>query len=1441
MFRIGLALVALAFSTQSQATTIGRDGERWTLENDHLVVSLDASTGAVSVFDKETGARYQQPDSVRDKLECAPGEEVVVLPATTPVVLDGRLDEWVGTRMLRLDPSLLSDEKPWQLDGDRDLSAAVGFRWDNNDIHALFIVADDVFAPGNRTEKQWWEADSVEWWIGWDQAGFMLDPTDPGGFLWGDWKDWARAAVRPVSDFATEAEALALADAVGLDFRGRHGYVVETSTHIGALITLQPVAAGRRFRLACGVNDADEPGKRAAQEYFPSGYHIGLRSTYAVAVLAEADGSMPSIPDGRPPLCSEVRPEGEDGLTFLLAADLPEATVGKLRCTIQLREGSRELHMTVSFVEGWRWSVPLCRGFLPESEDAEYVMAPYGNGLLIAADNLEPPLQTLSVFGTLDMPAVGIVSSKGSALCLFQDYDYASAQLHPALFGNKKRLALLVNEEHQKGERLPAYHVTWYFASENGLAPLANRVREFCEAQGWVKTLREKLQTNPNVDRLIGAPDVWGSSGLQFAQEARLAGIDHLLVSGSYPRDQIEGIKALGYLVGEYDQYVDTDESTESYDGRNPVEAYIRIQQDGTRAKGWVLLDGSHTWFSRCSETALAGAQHKIAKVLAEHPYNARFLDVHTAISLVECYSAEHPCTRTEDRENKIALLQWIRDQGLVIGGEHGRAWSVGVLDYQEGMMSHSMFCSWPAGHLVKVEKPEQISDQYLKWGIGYETRVPFWELAFHDCVVSTWYWGDSIGYFERVRPDLTDRKVAFTALYGAAPLMWATDLCLGFTGHGKTRFLEAYRNCCKIQEAVGYERMLSHEFLTKDRSVQRTRFSDGTTVTVNFGPEPARIESGGKTWLVPTNGIVADGPTIHQHIALVNGRKETYIERPGYRFLDSQARREMGGIRAVGPVTAQRVAPGRIRVSLEPGTREAAISPRILDEAFNPEFCRLVSLTADLKPQQNLPIEKKGGWLVLPVQGTWRALELLYGEAVAEADIGIERASLSLPIPTVQGVAVTVEATLRNYGGKPAQTSLVAYWDAIDQTRVAGKTTVTVPAGKTRKVTFPTSTAGADGDRELLLVAESGAEEIVLYDNRVSMDVTISPDFNHWPWRIPATLDLMGIERTDAVVECGVDLTRFLEGKALDPGSVRLALADQAGEPTQMLDTQFEPAEDFDPRTNACGTLLAILPGEYQGEHAVRCVILAAPTEGGPLAPGRMGFDPHERTVTRYRPYRTVSPTRREGYRANISDGAIRPLSYLSPDGEAPLIRQIVFSSMETGWGESEGKLTEFTVLSDGPVRTRIRTVKELRGGLVVTRIYSFYPHYFTVEASAPERQSGLFSRVWYSLPGTYEDDRGEKRNVNGEGKDEGVTSNYPDPKWYCFYNDRASHACIALTPMAGQSFWDDGSSLGQLGFATQGASGTYAHIIAGPQTSSQFAHKWYESLTRPPVLRLQ
>jgi hypothetical protein len=171
----------------------------------------------------------------------------------------------------------------------------------------------------------------------------------------------------------------------------------------------------------------------------------------------------------------------------------------------------------------------------------------------------------------------------------------------------------------------------------------------------------------------------------------------------------------------------------------------------------------------------------------------------------------------------------------------------------------------------------------YAKWGIGAEYRVPLWELVFHDCVISTWYWGDSSDFLLQAAPEVTARKDAFNILYGTIPLLWANKE--GSWQKDRDMFLRTYRNTCKLHEVIAGTEMLSHEFLTRDRQVQRTRFSDGTEVVVNFGRTPYAAVSGGRTFQLPENGWVARGLKIDQSRTIENGAVKTSISSGRFQF----------------------------------------------------------------------------------------------------------------------------------------------------------------------------------------------------------------------------------------------------------------------------------------------------------------------------------------------------------------------------------------------------------------------------------------------------------------------------------------------------------------------------------------------------------------------------
>jgi hypothetical protein len=131
----------------------------------------------------------------------------------------------------------------------------------------------------------------------------------------------------------------------------------------------------------------------------------------------------------------------------------------------------------------------------------------------------------------------------------------------------------------------------------------------------------------------------------------------------------------------------------------------------------------------------------------------------------------------------------------------------------------------------------EDVPAPVARFQTGHTYRLPLWELVYHDCVVAQWYWGD----YNNKLPKLWDRRDLWNALYGTPPMFmfdrktWEAN---------KDRFVKSYQTAEPVARATGYSEMLSHEWLTPDHAVQRTRFANGVTVTVNFGDTPATLSA---------------------------------------------------------------------------------------------------------------------------------------------------------------------------------------------------------------------------------------------------------------------------------------------------------------------------------------------------------------------------------------------------------------------------------------------------------------------------------------------------------------------------------------------------------------------------------------------------------------------
>lgn len=414
------------------------------------------------------------------------------------------------------------------------------------------------------------------------------------------------------------------------------------------------------------------------------------------------------------------------------------------------------------------------------------------------------------------------------------------------------RLHLAPQWEPQRGEFGYTRRLRYVLFDRGGYVAMAKRHREHAKAVGLLKTLTEKRQQNPNVDRLVGAVNVWalGMDGVKLCREMQSLGIRRILWSAGGKPEQLEKLNAMpDVLTSRYDIYQDC------MDPANFPKLH-GVHRDWT-SEGWpkdVMIDAQGNWVRGwrvdgklgepfhcavlCDRLAPDYARRRIAEELKTKPYRCRFIDTTTASPWRECYAPAHPLTRSESKRWKMELLDVVsREFNLVTGCETGHEASVPYLHYFEGMLSLGPYRVKDSGRRTS-DIVDEVPEQVAKFQTGHYYRLPLWELVYHDCTVAQWYWGD----YNNKLPKVWGRRDLWNALYGAPPMFLFVRK--GWEAN-RDRFVKSYQTATPVARATGYSEMLSHTWLSADHSVQQTRFANGVVVTVNFGEQAYRLADG--------------------------------------------------------------------------------------------------------------------------------------------------------------------------------------------------------------------------------------------------------------------------------------------------------------------------------------------------------------------------------------------------------------------------------------------------------------------------------------------------------------------------------------------------------------------------------------------------------------------
>jgi hypothetical protein len=479
------------------------------------------------------------------------------------------------------------------------------------------------------------------------------------------------------------------------------------------------------------------------------------------------------------------------------------------------------------------------------------LVIPHNAGLLFGVDELQWDGKALG--GFMSMPWFGAAD-----LASGQGYIGVLETPDDAFYRGKKVkgtardvLAVQPYFQPQKGKLGYSRRILYHFADHGGYVALAKRYRAYARDKGLVKTLAEKRKERPNIDRLVGAVNIYCDS-FQNIEELKRLGIERMMVSG-FAKDRVRQLNDWGYLASHYDIYTDLYEPGSAPSRLERCEGFafpqdvIKCANGSNNQVGWCPVPNPKTGkpdpsYVICSTCGLRTLRDKMPKRLSESLFSAYFLDCVTSDQLRECYDFNHPLTRTTDRETRIQQFAYLsKELGLVVGSEQGRDWAVPVADYFEGVMSTAAFFANPKAihQMPFVSIPSD--PRYEEYGINPWRRVPLFQLVYGDCAETTWRWGDN----SHRMPTLWVQKDLLAMIHAAMPtwVLWKPQQEL--FRNNLNRFKECYDNVCRWRRAVGYYEMTNHERLAKDGMVQRSTFANGASVTVNFAKKPRTLDNG--------------------------------------------------------------------------------------------------------------------------------------------------------------------------------------------------------------------------------------------------------------------------------------------------------------------------------------------------------------------------------------------------------------------------------------------------------------------------------------------------------------------------------------------------------------------------------------------------------------------
>lgn len=269
-----------------------------------------------------------------------------------------------------------------------------------------------------------------------------------------------------------------------------------------------------------------------------------------------------------------------------------------------------------------------------------------------------------------------------------------------------------------------------------------------------------------------------------------------------------------GYMFGIHDQYRDYYRAAPSFD-----ENFACRLPDGTIPEHHRWAGGAQSYLCATQALYYVKRNFKAIEEAGIH-LDGAYLDVFTCNEGDECNHPWHRMTRRDCYDFRNACFEFLLSRNILSSSEEVNDWAIPSL----------VFCHYAPYDFMLAEPGSP------RHGIP----VPLFNLVYHDCVIEPWMM-DKVSEKEDY--------MLYALLNGGAPYLLRDAGYLNIDGaFGGTKQLqleEAIQRCrvvSALHEKVAKCELLRCDLLTGDGSVQRSTFSDGTQVTIDFANQTYEI-----------------------------------------------------------------------------------------------------------------------------------------------------------------------------------------------------------------------------------------------------------------------------------------------------------------------------------------------------------------------------------------------------------------------------------------------------------------------------------------------------------------------------------------------------------------------------------------------------------------------